>query len=77
MSCKSDRLKSNLTWGNTKSQNYAQIYDALCHMLQLKSERDPDTKKDKGTGTIAHFNGVGGGGEGGTIYQSPSSYISL
>ena len=26
-------------------------------MLQLKSERDPDTKKDKGTGTIAHFNG--------------------
>ena len=44
-------------------------------MLQLKSERDPDTKKDKGTGTIAHFNG--GGGEGGTIYQSPSSYISL
>ena len=51
------------------------MYDALCRMLQLKSERDPDTKKDKGTGTIAHFNGGGGGG--GTIYRSPSSYISL
>ena len=51
------------------------MYDALCRMLQLKSERDPDTKKDEGTGTIAHFNR--GGGEGGTIYQSPSSYISL
>ena len=38
------------------------MYDALCRMLQLKSERDPDTKKDKGTGTIAHFNGGGGGG---------------
>ena len=60
-SCKSGRLKSNVTWGNTKSQNYAQMYDALCRMLQLKSERDPDTKKDKGTGTIAHFNGGGGG----------------
>lgn len=73
-SCKSGSLKSNVTWGNTKSQNYAQMYDALCRMLQLKSERDPDTKKDKGTGTIAHFNGGGGGG---TIYRSPSSYISL
>ena len=75
-SCKSGRLKSNLTWGNTKSLNYALMYGALCRMLQLKSERDPDTKKDKGSGIIPHFNG-------GVIYHSlsesfsPSPYISL
>lgn len=64
-SCKSGGLKSNLTWGNTKSLNYALMYGALCRMLQLKSDRDPDTKKDKGTGIIAHFNGA-------LIYRSPS-----